>query len=266
MARTAVINPRRKRRAPKRRTHTKRARRRNPSTPLGRAPKRRRNASRRRYSSRRRNPTPASVYRTSGYRKQNPAELSMERVMDVAPAATLGAQAVRWALNMAGPFEEVTVTGDKGVEKKIKVPGIKHAIAGVLASHYAATAIAQVLGSDHKAEFAEIGGYAMLGDVFLHKRFFRNSDWAEKNMFLGGVEDESAEQVIYVDENGNVLSGLQETSNLGAEMVQAPDGTMYLLSGLQETSNLGGANIEPDPVYRNGYGGSAQSGFGYAGR
>lgn len=254
MARTAIVNPRRKK-AKKRRTR-KYGRRRNPSTSLSSDrsynPRRRRRA-------RRRNPAaPAkSIYSSGGYRRRNPAGdlFDFDNITEKMPAATLGVMAARFAMKMAGPFEPNTKGGPN-------LPGIKHAIAMVLGAHFGAQFTGSMLGNG-KALFAECGALGFAGDLFTRTRLLNDSPWAQENLYLNGPEDDADGGY----EEG--ISGFEDTSALGAgEYVVGPDGTLYQMSGTP---------VATDPAYYPGGNtligfedrsalASAESSFGYARR
>jgi len=222
MARTAIVNPRRRRHT-KRKTNKRRA--------YGRAaaPKRRRNPARRTtHKRRRRNPsTPGtSAYSATGYRTKNPNMFDIDRVMDVTPAATAGVWAARWALKMAGPFENA----EGG---KAQRPGFKHAIAIVIASNVVQGIADSVLGHG-KGTFAEIGALAFGGDVFARTTLFDNSKWVTDNLYLG---DHDADD----DDDELDLEGFEQQSALGEpQYAVGPDGTLYEMSG---------SDAAPDPAY-----------------
>lgn len=241
MPRAAVVNPRRRRRAAPRR------RRRNPS--LSSPPKRRRRryygaASRRRNprrrrsgGKRRRNPS------TYGYmvpRQQNPDVFDIDQLMDIVPSATGGIFAVRFGMKLAGDFEEQTVKNAQGMDVKVAVPGVKHAIAGLFAAKYGAGIVANITGGGPEKEKAALyAGLGFVGDVFARLRLLQDNKWVAENLMLQGIDDCS-------------VSGLQESSQLGdgdglpdGEYFQDEEGNIYQLpagsdmSGLQESSQLG---------------------------
>lgn len=222
MARTAIVNPRRRR-------HTKRKPNKRRAYGRAAAPKRRRNPARRApHKRRRRNPsTPGtSAYSTTGYRSKNPTNMfDIDRVMDVTPAATAGVWAARWALKMAGPFENAT-------SGKAQKPGFKHAIAVVIASNVVQGIADSVLGPG-KGIFAEIGALAFGGDVFARTVLFDDSKWVTDNLYLG---DSDAD-----DDDDLDLEGFEAQSALGEpQYAVGPDGTLYEMSG---------SDAAPDPAY-----------------
>jgi len=221
MAKTAIVNPRR-RRAKKRRSNPRRRARRYGAA-ARRPASRRRNPRRRR--SRRRNPSVQSVYSSGGYRQQNPGMFDVDHVLEVMPAATGGIWAVRWAMKMAGPFEPVTKQSGT-VTTTVPVPGVKHAIAGVLAASMGSGLIGQLLGDPGKAHYAEIAALGFLGDVYMRTRVLDDSQWVRDNLMLSGV-DECAE---YEEE-----AEYEEDPNMGADpqYMVGPDGTLYALQGIQ---------------------------------
>ncbi len=257
MAKTMVVNPRRRRRAAKRR--------RNPSSAVvnprrrrrryyGAAKRRRSNPTRRRSSSRRRRRNPGIASGSFGYRKSNPDVFDLDALMAIAPAATMGIWAVRYAMNMAGPFEIKTTTNAQGATVQVAEPGIKHAIAGLIGAKFGSGLVAQMLGDNSKETIALYSGIGFVGDVFLRKRFLADNKFVSENLMLAGVDDCDG------------LSGLQEGSQLGddgVQYVQDADGNVYQIeagddgmSGLQEASQLGAANMPRG-------GSSSGSTFGY---
>lgn len=265
MAKTAVVNPRKRRRSSKRR------RRRNPSASnprrrrrhYGAAP-RRRNAPRRR---RRRNPGSApglSTYSSRGYRrKPNPDLLDFDHIMSVLPAATLGDFVARWAVKTAGPMESAD-------EKKggPPVPGVKHAIACILAARIGSGIVGSVLGDAGKGVIAEHAALGFAGSLFARKRFFEDNKWLKENLYLDG-EDEGDYEIE--SDYSEEMNGFENQSALG-EIVYDEAGNAYMVAG-------------PDPAMipqgtRGGMGGfenqsalgalpamaSAQSSFGYVSR
>lgn len=277
MAKTAVVNPRRRK---------KRARK-NPSAANPRRRRRRNygaatvarsaNKRRRRHTGgrRRRNPSVASVYSSGGYRRSNPFGFNLSSITDTLPAATVGIWAARWAVKMAGPMEN----GE---------PGIKHALACWLASSVGSGIIASVFGSHAKGEYARITALGFGGDLFARKRFLKGNKFVTDNLYLEGVDD------VPDYSEGADLNGFQQQSALGDSFTDAagntyvqteqgwalagmgetfvgPDGTVYALEGgmgtqqfqypanydaLMQGSQMG---INADPAY--GYSGSAVAGF-----
>lgn len=234
MAKTAVVNRKRRRRKnpaaaqsnpPKRRRRYYGAaqRRRNPSSPR-----------KRRSSRRRRNP--GSAFNYTPARRSNPDFFNLDRAMDIAPAAGLGVWAVRWGLKIAGPLETKSVTGKDGTTLTVPVPGLKHAIAGLIAAQAGSGMIGQFLGDARKSEYAEHAGLGFLADVFARTRLFDESEWVRDNLYLAGY-----------DAPAELMSGLQESSALGTtQYYQDAAGNVYALeagdedlSGLQQSSTLG---------------------------
>ncbi len=260
MAKTAVVNPRRRRKTARRRARTKhygsarRRRRRNPSTNLS-GPRRRR----------RRNPaTVSSTYSSGGYRRRpnprrarrrrNPEGFNglLDQLMEVAPPAIAGVQLARAAIKLGGDFE--TIDGDPS-GGTVLAPGIKHAIAGVLAAEFGGKMVGDVMGSAEKGKIAMHACIGFIGDLFLHKRFLRNNAMAAEHLYLGDWEP---------DEN---LNGFSNTSAIGdAQIVTDEYGRVYALNG---------ADLAPDPqgsdlrtLNLNGFSnrsaiGSVESSFGY---
>jgi hypothetical protein len=239
------VNPRRRRRSPKRRRNPPTARAANPRRRRRRyygAASRRRNPSKRRGGRRRRRNPSSYGYSSMSSRTANPDVFDIDQVMDIMPAATGGIFAVRWGMKLAGPFEVETSKNAQGADVQVAVPGIKHAIAGLIAAKFGASLVAQIAGGGpEKEKYALIAGLGFVGDVFARKRLLADNEWAQNNLMLQGVDDCDG------------MSGLQETSQLGADdfdyyedeegnIYQLPAGSSVddLMSGLQETSQLGG--------------------------
>jgi len=253
MAKTAVVNPRGRDGRFKRGGHK---RKRNPA-PAVQNPRRKRRRShaapasprRRRFARRRRNPTIQQAYSSGGYRQKNPGAGEMfdiDRLTDIVPAATAGVWAVRWALKMAGPFENIDHNG-----KTIAVPGLKHAFAGVVGASVGGNAVGQLMGEEHRGTYAEIAGLGFAGDLFARTRLFADSQWVQENLLLAGVDDCES------------MGALQQGSALGGDQyVQGPDGTLYLVQTMD--------GLTPDPAaigalqQGSALGSSSASGFGYA--
>lgn len=140
--------------------------------------------------------------------------------MDTVPAATGGVWAARWATKLAGPFEN-------------DEPGIKHAIAIWLAAKFGAEMIGSMFGSSAKGEYARIGALAFGGDLFLRKRFLKDSTWAQQNITLAGVDDGA-------DDDMGGLGGFESSSQLGDTFTDAMGNTYqqtaqgWALAGLGE--------------------------------
>lgn len=261
MARTAVVNPRRRKR---RKSNPKRShkRRRNYGAALvAREPNRRRARRRRTYGARRRrNPSGGSYLA----RAQNPGGLGFDQTIDIVPAATAGVWAARWAVAQAGEMED----GE---------PGIKHALAIWLAASFGGQLIGSVFG-DSKTLYAQIGALAFGGDLFLRKRFLKDSEWAKKNISLG--DDDSVAIPAggtYVDAMNNTwvetpdgwaLAGMGDDSQL----YEDSQGNVYQLGNIPGTYGAGfGAfeNASPLGAFENasplgGARASSESSFGYA--
>lgn len=248
MAKTAVINPRRRRRR-KSASSGRRRRRRNPSSrassPRRRsyygAPRRRSNPRRR--PRRRRNP---SVYDTSGgysrRRTSNPDMFDFDDMTSIVPAATGGDILCRWAIHMAGPMEP---EDDK--KGGPPVPGVKHAIAAVLAANVGSGIIGSILGDASKGTIARHAAFGFAGSLFLRKRFMNDSKWLKENVYLDGDGDDDATDSEDVEsEYSEEMNGFQNQSALGAYFT-GPDGQLYQclpapsgqMSGFQNQSALG---------------------------
>lgn len=224
-------------------------------------------------SRRRRNPS------HSGMRRRNPS-LGFDQLIETVPAATLGIQAMRFATNMAGPYEAPSAQSPGG-------PGLAHAIAWWIAALFGGEMIGSLLGSPTKGHYATIAGLGWAGDQFLWKRLVPTTEaspqglraWAHNNMFLG-------------DEGGYYMGGFTETSPIGAteyidamgnryvstpegwgmagdgQLYQGADGQLYLgegyeypadyveildgVSGFQATSPIGGSMRRGNSTF--GYG------------
>lgn len=258
MARTAIVNPRKRRRKNKTRRY---GRRRNPSASADRNynPRRRRRNTRR--YGRRRNPAaPASsVYSSGGYRRRaNPMGgdlFNLDRAIDALPSATGGVWAARFGAKMAGPMED-----DK--------PGFKHALAMLIAAGVGENVMDSMFGAN-KGQIAYYGALGFIGDLFGRKVFFEESEWVKENLLLAGVDDDA--DTVDADEDpewDQDMSGFESQSALGAgEIFEGPDGQLYQLagpapdpartpggnfSGFESQSALGGARP------------SMESSFGYA--
>lgn len=280
MADTAVVNPRRRRRRPARR----RRRRRNPESYGAAANPRRRR--RRTYAPRkrrrRRNPSP---YSSGGYyQRPNPnGALDFNEAMAIIPAGTMGIAADRWAINMAGPFEQTP--------EGTQVPGVKHAFAIWLAASFASPIIGNILGDSRKAEIAKIAALSWGGDLFTWKRFMSGNQWAQQNLYLAGFQEQSAlasgmGQDTFIDAAGNKyvrqpgggwqLAGFEESSPLAqadgaitvpedaraGDIITAPDGQRYRLTPTSSADEFG---LEPIGNYMEGPRRSmaGDSSFGY---
>lgn len=256
MAKTAVVNPKRRKRRkrnpyetavnPRRR---RKARRRNYGA-AAENPRRRRRASGKRRRShvgkRRRNPmaTTSALGRT-----RNPFDF--DGLLSVLLPATGGVAAARWALNQAGPFE----TDPSG---KPPVPGLKHAFAIWAAAHFGGQLLGQLFGSPAKGEYAKIAALGFGGDLFFRKRFMAESPWVQKNLYLGDVDrgdgiyqenmgtfeassqigdafTDAAGQTYVQTGDGWAVAGLGELGE--GSIVQGADGQMYQLSGDTEGSD-----------------------------
>lgn len=256
MARTAIVNPRKRRRNKPARRY---GRRRNPASSDRNYNPRRRRRNARRYG-RKRNPAAApasSVYSAGGYRrKPNPIGgdmFNLDRAIDTLPAATGGLWAARFAAKMAGPMED-----DK--------PGFKHAIAMLIGASVGSSMMDSMFGHG-KGDVAYIGALAFMGDLFGRKVFFDDSEWVKENLLLSGVDDtEDADEDPEWDED---MSGFENQSALGAgEIFQGPDGQLYQLSGpapdaaMTPGGNFSGFENQSALGYARP---SAESSFGYTG-
>lgn len=223
MARTAVINPRRRR---KKKSGGKRRRRNYGAAVAQQANRRRRKGGRRR-----RNPSVPAVYSSGGYRRApNPFDLTgakglLSQVTETMPAATGGVWAARWAVKMAGPFEN-------------NEPGIKHALAIWLASALGAQVLSSVFRSPAKGEYARIAALGFGGDLFMRKRFMAGNRWVGENLYLDGVDDMDSTPDY---SEGQDINGFQQQSALGDTFTDATGNTYvrtaqgWALAGMGET-------------------------------
>lgn len=262
MAKTAVVNPKRRKRRKKNPSTAlanprRRRRRRNYGAAAANPRRRRRGGSRRRsYSRRRRNPMETSS--TLG-RMRNPFDI--EGLLGMALPAGAGVLGVRWALNQAGPFEPDT-------QGKPPVPGLKHAFAIYLAARFGGQLVGQVFGSPEKGRYAEMAALGFGTDLFIRKRFFSESQWAAQNLYLAGVDDpqdayyrqgmgafeqQSSIGDTFTDEQGVTYisdgAGGWAVAGIG-QLVQGEDGQIYQIAGPYE------APEDYEPIMRD------VSGFG----
>lgn len=278
MATTAVVNPRRRRRRKARRANPRRRRyrygaarrRRNPSPYAMANPRRRRRGRRRRYS----NPSPYAMVnprrRSRGGRRRNPTGdlLDFDRVIDQAPAATLGVLAARWLIKFAGPFEG-PAAGVAAGGTGVAAPGVKHALAIMIGSKIAGDMIDGFMpGKGHLAEISALG---FGGDLFLRKRFMANSPWMANNLYMDGFEmDSQIGQDTFTDATGQqyvrtpsgwALAGMGQSN-----VMVLPNGDVVQLEGFEMQSQIG--DEYEDGAYAMGSqytdGGAAMgSSFGY---
>lgn len=241
MAKTAVVNPPRKR-----------ARR---SSSHGRARARTENPRRRRRSHRRRrrNPAGRNPYASVNYyrspnrgrrraRRRNP-DFSMAELTSIVPAATAGVIASRWAVKQSGAWEP-------GAGGQLE-PGIKQALAIYLAATVGSDMIAQLLGSEEKGRYAKIAAFGYGGDLFLRTRFMRDSQFFQNNLSLQGMEATSMigaanpMQSTWVDGQGQtwlMTNQGWQLAGLGQELVLVEDtgeGAGDELEGMEASSMIG---------------------------
>lgn len=148
---------------------------------------------------------------------RNPFDI--EALIGTALPAGAGVVACRWALNEAGPFEPPTEAG------KPPVPGIKHALAIYLAARFGGQVIGQVFGSPQKGHYAEIAALGFGTDLFIRKRFFNDSQWAQKNLYLAGVD--APDDSYYRQGMGT----FEEQSSIGETYTSPEDGQTYVNTG-----------------------------------
>lgn len=172
--------------------------------------------------------------------------MGVDDVIEILPPATAGVWAARWAVAQAGEFEE----GE---------PGLKHAIAIYIAASFGADLIGSVFGGS-KATYAKIAALGFGGDLFMRKRFMKESKWVTQNLSLAGVD--AADQAYtnayshgasygtmgddtFVDAIGNrYVSTPQGWALAGdddgtGQLYQTEDGQVYQLSGFESTSPIG---------------------------
>ena len=235
MGKTAVVNRRRRKK-----TTRRRKKRRNPSTSYGAAT---RTQNRRK---RRRRNLPAAgtrgAYSAGGYRRRpNPTFFNLDDLMEIAPAGTMGIWAARWAVKMAGPVE------DEG-------PEFAHAVAILLASGIGSGIVGQILGDARKAEYAKIAALSWGGDLFARKRFFKDAEWVQENLYLdggmGAFTDQSAigQPEAYTDEMGNRWIYTSEGYVRAEDLVEGPNGEFYVMEGGMGANQLPSGGIKPDPA------------------
>ena len=171
MAKTAVVNKRRKTRSDKGKRRPKRRKQ----------PRRYGAAAKSRSTGRRRNPAPLSKYASSGYqRRPNPSMFDVDTWTRIVPSATAGVFIARWAVKMAGPFEPDAAG--------VPVPGFKHAIAIAIAAEFGGRLVGQMLGGRREIDYAQVAALGYGGDLFLRKRFGLNNRWMQENISLEGTQ------------------------------------------------------------------------------
>lgn len=177
-ARTATVNPKRKKRRSSSGGTKKRRRRSTSGSARGRR--------------RRRNPAPARRRRrttgsASGRRRRrrssprkNPRDImDFNYTLEMGPPATLGVVGARWATKQAGPFE----TPEGGGTPQ---PGLTHAIWLYLMSRIGGNMVGNFFGDQSKGDAFEIAALGFAGDLFLRHNFFTDADsWYRRNVYLG---------------------------------------------------------------------------------
>ena len=271
MATTATVNPRR------RRKKKRKSRRRNPAS-YGAAAK---------TAPRRRRAAAATPYRSAGYRKRvaNPKLrlMDMDRYVKIIPPAAIGNSIGRAAVKLAGPF-------DNGE------PGIKHAIAGVLGIALGSNLVGNVFRDTRAAEYAYASGLGYLGELFLRKRFLKDSAWYTENISLEGdavdqyMDGSPAHDLGACGAPGDVVAlpggeVVQVLSGPGQQSFRTGDGKQYVqtatgwqMAGITNSPSAarmempvpslpGGAmNGFQNNSQLSGYGASSSTSFGYAPR
>jgi len=197
MAKTAIVNPRKKRRRQPEQLTNPRRKRRSYGTAAA-APRRRR----------RRNPDSigelAAVrksYRRRTYRK-NPDGMTSGNfgaIMEVLPAATAGDIGARWACKMAGEMEDGK-------------PSFAHALAIWLAAVWGSPLIGNLFGDASKGKMAGIAALGFGGSLFVRKHWLEDSDFGKENLYLG---DDNGEDAELTEEDLALLEGLTEGSAIG---------------------------------------------------
>jgi hypothetical protein len=197
MAKTAIVNPRKKRRRQPAQATNPRPRRRTYGT-AATAPRRRR----------RRNPDSIGELagRRKSYRrrtyKKNPDGMTSGNfgaIMEVLPAATAGDIGARWACKMAGEMEDGK-------------PTFAHALAIWLAAVWGSPLVGNLFGDSAKGKIAGIGALSFGGSLFLRKHWLEDSDFGKENLYLG---DDNGEDAELTEEDLALLEGLTEGSAIG---------------------------------------------------
>lgn len=232
MAKTKVVNRKRRRTTRKRRkTNPRRRKTRRYANAARRRPARRRRSTTRR----RRNPQPR---RYSPYRYSNPRGklFDVDDLMEKLPPATLGVMLARWAIKLAGPME-VTPEGN---EK----PGWKHAIFAYIAAAWGSDFVGQLWGGDRSADYAEIAAYGYMGDLFLREFVFDKSDsWYRQNLYLGADRRSPAGSPYGRQYMGQTPTGTTFTDATGRTYVKGPRG--WQLAGGGGAGAGGGMGAQP---------------------
>jgi hypothetical protein len=142
-------------------------------------------------------------------------------IFDIGLPGGAGIWAARWGVKLAG---EIDAEG----------PGFEHAIAILIAANFGGNMIGQVLGDSRKADYARIGALSWGTDLFARKRFFKDAEWVEKNLYLGAIDDDETDAELEDDYDEDVedyeLDGLQESSALGQNVFRDAVGNMYMLT------------------------------------
>lgn len=253
MARTKVVNPRRKKRR-KRKNPTPRRRPAKRHGNAARNPRRRRRRSAKR---RKRNPQPR---RYSPYRMSNPRGgglFDLDYLMDTVPAATLGVWLARWAIKMAGPLE-LDAAGNKR-------PGIKHGIFAYLAARFGGDMIGNFFGAERAGDVSQIAAYGYLGDLWARTYFFTEPDsWYRQNLYLGAGDYPGPYGKQYLGQ-GQAQQGTTFADATGRRYVKGPRGWQLAGVGAQpyayEGQTVPGMGAQPH-AYEGMGGFSAQSALG----
>lgn len=248
MAKTAVVNKKKKKKGA-----TKRKR--NYGAAAKAAPRKRRRSS---------TATPARRRSNNSPRRRNPGMFDFDSIMDVVPSATGGVWLGRWGVKLAGKFED----NADGIPE----PGLKHAIAILIAANMGGDMLGNMMGSSAKGDYARIACLGFGGDLFMRKRFMRDSDFVRENLSLEGVGYSDGDGAY--NQQPTQMAGFQQTSQLGANgehLMIGPDGQLYHMpnadmqappnydtirqqvSGFSRTSSLGMAPASSNQNSSFGY-------------
>jgi hypothetical protein len=170
--------------------------------------------------------------------RRNPSMTDIKGIFTTAIFAGAGDLLGRWVTNLAGEMED-------------NKPGIKHAIAYILAAQYGAPLLGQAIGSPEKGKITQIGTYAYATSLFLRRYFLDDQQWAKENLNLSG-EELTAEDLEF-------LTGLEEQSAIAGSFAVPPHyrqivaDTQNSFSGLEEQSALAGQRGRASSISSFGY-------------
>jgi hypothetical protein len=203
--------------------------------------------------------------------------MDLDRYVKIIPPAAIGNSIGRFAVKQAGAFD---ANGE---------PGFKHAIAGILGVALGSNLVGNIMRDTRAAEYAYASGLGYLGELFLRKRFLKDSAWYQDNISLAGDDDGYSAPVF-----DNYMDGHQ-THDLGAELAAlgqqsftTADGNQWVqtatgwqMAGISSSPEAA-ALAMPTPTLPGGalrgfqnnsqlsggdnYGASASTSFGYAPR